>query len=107
MFERAFEEVSDRRAVLPLSLNRLPIISIPISGATAGSSRAITMVTAIGNRIFSLWDTVLSCSILSSRSCCVVRAFIIGGCIIGTRAIYEYAATAIGPTRWSASFVVR
>ena len=27
--------------------------------------------------------------------------------MIGTSAMYEYAATAIGPTRWSASLVVR
>ena len=54
IFESALDDVSDRRAVLPLSLNRLPIISIPISGATEGSSRAITTVTAIGKRIFSL-----------------------------------------------------
>ena len=63
-FERAFDEVSDRRAVLPLSLNRLPIISIPISGATEGRSSAITMVTAIGKRIFSRCETTRSCSIL-------------------------------------------
>ena len=27
-----------------------------------------------------------------------VKAFIIGGCIKGTNAMYEYAATAIGPS---------
>jgi len=36
----------------------------------------------------------------------VVSAFIIGGCIIGTRAIYEYAAIAIGPKRCGASLEV-
>ena len=54
MFIRAFPAVSASLPVLPHSLNRLPSISIPTSGAADGRSRTTTVVTAIGNRIFSL-----------------------------------------------------
>ena len=54
MFIRAFYAVSESLAVLPHSLNRLPSISIPTSGAADGRSNTTTTVTAIGNRIFSL-----------------------------------------------------
>ena len=42
-------------------------------------------------------ETGRSCSILILRSFSVVKSFMIGGWIIGTSAMYEYAATAIGP----------
>ena len=97
--------VFERRSMTPLSRARFPSISIPTSGAAAGIRRTTSIVTAIGKIIFSFFDTGLSCSITASRSFFVVRSFIIGGCITGTRAMYEYAATAIAPSRWGASFV--
>ena len=42
-------------------------------------------------------DTGRSCSILIFRSFSVVRSFMMGGWMMGTRDIYEYAATAMGP----------
>ena len=42
-----------------------------------------------------------------ARSFSVVRARMIGGWISGTSAMYEYAETAIGPSRCGASFIVR
>ena len=54
MFIRAFPATSDSLSVLPHSLNRLPSIRHPTSGAADGSSKQTTTVTAIGNRIFSL-----------------------------------------------------
>ena len=44
----------------PLSLSRLPNISIPTSGAAEGIIRAMTTVTRIGKIIFSTFDTGLS-----------------------------------------------
>ena len=45
------------------------------------------IVTIIGKRIFSNFDTVRSCFITTLRSFLVVNNFIIGGCIIGTSAM--------------------
>ena len=78
-------------------MKRLPSISIPTSGAVVGRINTTTIVTITGKRIFSSFETGLSCSILIFLSFSVVRSFIIGGWIIGTSDIYEYAATAIGP----------
>ena len=71
--------------------------SILLSGAVVGRISTTTTVTTIGKRIFSSLETGLNCSILTSLSFLVVKSFIIGGWIIGTSDIYEYAATAIGP----------
>ena len=46
------------------------------------------MVTTIGNTIFSFLDTLRNCFITISRSFWVVNAFMIGGCITGTKAMY-------------------
>ena len=58
----------------------------------------------MGKTIFSLWLTVRGAGILMRRSFLVVRAIIIGLWITGTRAMYEYALTAIAPIRSGASF---
>ncbi len=99
MYIRALEAVSASCLTTPHSLKRFPNISIPTSGAVVGRIITTTIVTIIGKRIFSSFETGLSCSILILRSFSVVRSFIIGGWIIGTSDIYEYAATAIGPRR--------
>ena len=97
MYINALEAVSESCLTTPDSLNRLPSISIPTNGAVVGRIVHTTIVTIIGNKILSNFDTGRSCSILILRSFSVVRSFIIGGWIIGTNDIYEYAATAIGP----------
>ena len=67
--------------------------------ATAfGATIPVRIVTNIGKMIFAVLDTFpgLYC-ILIFRSFSVVRSLMIGGCTIGTSAIYEYAATIIAP----------
>ena len=75
----ALEAVSDNCFTTPLSRNRFPSISIPTKGAVVGNTRQTTMVTIIGNKIFSVFDTGRSCSILILRSSSVVSNFMIGG----------------------------
>ncbi len=99
MYISALEAVSWSCLTTPDSLNRLPSISIPTSGAVVGRIRHTTIVTTIGNRIFSSLETGRSCAILICLSFSVVSSFMIGGWMIGTNDMYEYAATAIGPSR--------
>ena len=87
MFMRAFCTVSDRRSVQPHSRKRLPSIRQPISGAVDGRSRMTKMVTMIGKRIFSVLETGRDCTILILRSASEVMSFMIGGWIIGIRAM--------------------
>ena len=84
MYINALDAVSVNCLTTPDSLKRLPSISIPTKGAVVGRIRHTTMVTIIGNRIFSSLDTGRNCAILIFRSCSVVSNFIIGGWIIGT-----------------------
>ncbi len=107
IFTRAFCAVSESLPTTPDSLNKLPSINIPINGNKDGNNKVTIIVTTIGNTIFSICLTCLSCPIFILRSSLVVRAFIIGGCISGTSAIYEYAATAIGPSKCPASLLVK
>ncbi len=79
IFMRAFCAVSISLAATPDSLSRLPNISIPTSGAADGTSSETMIVTAIGKMIFSVLETVRSCSILTARSFFEVSAFMIGG----------------------------
>ena len=52
-FMMLFDAASNRRNVLvPISLTRLPNISIPINGTALGTNRATTVVTTIGKMIF-------------------------------------------------------
>ena len=57
-----------------------------------------TIVTTIGKRILSSLETGRSCCILILRLSPLTSAFMMGGWMIGTSDIYEYAATAIGPS---------
>ena len=91
------------RSVLPLSLSRLPNISIPTSEAASGRSSETITVTITGKSIFSSFETGRRVSITTLRSFFVVSARIIGGWMTGTSAIYEYAATAIVPSICGAS----
>ena len=93
----AFEVVSVSCFTTPDSLKRLPSMSIPIRGAVVGRIIHTTRVTTMGKRIFSSFVTCLSCGIRTLRSFSVVSSFMKGGCMTGTRDIYEYAATAMGP----------
>ena len=78
---------STRFPTTPDSFIRFPSISIPIRGTAEGIRSVTTIVTAIGNKIFSPLLTSLSCTIFICLSLFVVSNFIIGGCIIGTNAI--------------------
>ena len=107
MFISSFDAVFTSLSTTPLSLKRLPSISIPTRGVASGTMKATISVTATGNMIFSLFVTGRKLSITMARSFFVVSSFIIGGWITGTSAIYEYAATAIEPSSCGASFEVR
>ncbi len=98
-----------------LTLNYFGLISftlpqaaaIGIIGAASGSSRATSMSSTTGKRIFSRLLTVRSCTMRSFRSVSLVSAFIIGGWINGPSAIYEYAAPALAPSRSGARLPAR
>jgi len=87
MFIRAFCMVSERRFTTPHSLARLPNISEPMSGVADGSRMAQVVRTRIGKMIFSSLETGLSCCILINLSSLVVRARMIGGWMMGTKAM--------------------
>ena len=79
IFIKAFDAVSERRAVTPVSLKRFPNIKHPRSGATEGNTKQVNSVTIIGNSIFSLLVTGLVGFIITILSFGVVKAFIRGG----------------------------
>ena len=87
MFISAFCAVSDRRSTTPDSRNRLPSMNMPSSGTTEGRIRAMSTSTTIGKMIFSVFETFLSCVILTFRSFSVVSSFMIGGWMIGISAM--------------------
>ncbi|MPN45336.1 hypothetical protein SDC9_192903 [bioreactor metagenome] len=87
IFIRAFCMVSERRLATPHSLARLPNIRLPTSGVAEGSRMAHAVRTVSGKRIFSSFETGLSCCILINRSSLVVRARMIGGWMMGTKAM--------------------
>ena len=66
---------------------RFPNISAPMRGVALGSRSAQTMRTEIGNMIFSVLETGLSCCILIFLSASEVSAFMMGGWMTGTRAM--------------------
>ena len=84
IYINALEAVSVSCLTTPDSLKRLPSINIPTSGAVVGRIRHTTIVTIIGNKIFSSFVTGLNCPILILRSFSVVQSFMIGGWMIGT-----------------------
>ncbi len=87
MLISSFCAVFDILSTTPDSLKRFPSISIPMSGATDGSSRIVIIDTTIGNRIRSSFETSRSWLISVSRSFFVVSARMMGGWIMGMRAI--------------------
>ena len=88
MLQSAFDIVSAMRETdVPTSFARLPSISAPISGTADGSRSAQSRSTMSGKHIFSIFLTGRSCGILMRRSSFVVRAFMIGGWMIGTSAM--------------------
>ena len=97
---RAFLEVSAKRRVTPLSFRIFPKKSIPNKGNALGEINVVSKRPIIGNSIFSSLVTDRGGFILITRSFLLVSSRIIGGWITGTRAIYEYAAMAIGPMRF-------
>ncbi len=107
MLTSSFCAVFERRSTTPASRRRLPSMSMPTSGVAAGMESAMTIVVTTGNTIFTRCDTCFTSLITTTRSFSEVRARMIGGWITGTRAMYEYAATAIGPSRCSANCEVR
>ncbi|MPM31178.1 hypothetical protein SDC9_77732 [bioreactor metagenome] len=77
---------------------RFPNIKNPTREMEAGATRPAINVTTIGNKSLVILETLFGLYfILILRSFSVVHIFIAKGCIIGTSAMYEYAATAIGP----------
>ena len=94
---------SARRRVTPLSLSRFPKKSMPSKGSPEGTMKAVSRKPMTGKKIFSFWLTTLGLGILISLSFFVVRKIMIGLWITGTRAMYEYALTAMAPIRSGAS----
>ena len=107
MLQNSFCRVLDKRSATPDSLIRLPNVSAPIKGAASGSRNAHSSSNVSGKRIFSRLVTGRSCCILILRSASVVSSFIMGGWIIGTSAMYEYAATAMAPSSSGAKRLVK
>ena len=87
MFISSFCMVLLRRSSTPHSLARLPSIRQAIRGAAEGTSSATNTVTTTGKKIFSFLLTWRRGFMTICRSFSVVRAFMIGGWITGTRAI--------------------
>ena len=81
--------VSAKRRVTPLSFNRFPKNNIPKRGRPDGTRKQVNNNPAIGKITFSVWDTTRGGFIRISLSFLVVSSRIIGGCITGTKAIYE------------------
>ena len=87
VFINAFCIVSERRSMTPVSRARLPNISAPMSGVADGNNTAQVVSTVMGKRIFSSLETGRSCTIFILRSSSVVSRRMIGGWMIGTRAM--------------------
>ena len=62
-------------------------MSAPINGTADGRRIAQSRSTISGKAIFSIFVTARSCGILMRRSSRVVRAFMIGGWMMGTSAM--------------------
>ena len=96
-FMMLFDAASNRRNVLvPISLTRLPNISIPINGTALGTNRATTVVTTIGKMIFKTRKFLISvvdgyffsCSfVLMDSSFFEQSSLTTSGMITGTSAI--------------------
>ena len=87
MYNNALEAVCTKFGTTPLSLIKLPNIKQPINGVHEGTMIQQTKVTIIGKRILSFLVASLGDSILICLSSFVVNKLIIGGKMIGTRAM--------------------
>ena len=87
VFIRAFCIVSLRRSMHPHSRARFPIMRAPMREQADGSRIAHTVMTSSGKMIFSSLETGRICCILIFLSFSVVSSLIIGGWMIGTRAM--------------------
>ena len=79
--------VSARRRVTPLSFSRLPKNSIPSSGRADGTRKQVSSRPTMGKMIFSVCDTARAGFMRMSFSFFVVRARMMGGWMMGTRAM--------------------
>ena len=84
MSMRELEAVSVSLFTTPLTLMRLPNMSMPIRGMTAGTIRAIIPPHMRGKRTSSVLEHFLTIFILMSLSLLLVIARMIGACMIGT-----------------------
>ena len=82
-------------------------MSIEMRGAASGRRKQQSSVMTIGKITFSSFDTGRSWLMRMRRSFFVVRTRMIGGKMIGTSAMYEYAATAMEPSRFGESRLAR
>ena len=87
MLINSFCAVLLRRSTTPHSRIKFPKQSMPINGVAEGSNRIATSSRISGNRIFSSLVTRRNWVILVWRSSSVVSAIMIGGWMIGTRAM--------------------
>ena len=96
-----FETLTDLDA---LFLRKNPPLNYQVMELLAPVNDQVFMINSTsGKTIFSRWETGRSCTISILRSSSVVNARITGGWIMGTSAMYEYAATAIAPSNSGAS----
>ncbi len=103
MISFSAERVS--RGTTPDSRSRFPTISAAINGAAFGTKTPTAIVTPTGNTTSANCDTGRGAyTIFVARSSRVVINRIIGGWMIGTRLIYEYATTEITPSRCGANW---
>ena len=79
MLQSSFCAVLERRSVTPQTLNRLPSIRKPTSGAASGTSRTTNSVTTIGKTTFSTLETGRRFAMTTERSFLVVSSFMKGG----------------------------
>ena len=87
MFMRAFCAVSVSRSTTFDSRKRLPSMNIAISGAEAGTRSTMPIAAATGKTSFSRAVTLRAFLIRIRRSPSVVSSRMIGGWMMGTRAM--------------------
>src|SRR5699024_12591586 len=87
MYINEFSKVVANKGTTLLSRIKLPNINIPTNEAADGINKPTKSVTTTGKIIFSFLETGRDWFITVFRSSSVVKALIIGGWIIVTRAI--------------------
>ena len=87
----SFSEALFKRSTQPLSLIKLPSMTVPINGAPLGARIEAKMVTTTGKIILVVFE--IGCFLAAPMTIClslfVVSARMIGGWISGTKDIYE------------------